>query len=49
MQCPKCETDMEKKNEYESGNIRFQRYTCGSCYNEQSKALGISGGMPDGT
>jgi len=38
---------MEKKNEFESGNIKFQRYKCSGCYTESEKALGLAGGMPD--
>ncbi len=47
MQCPKCNGEMTEKDKYESGNIRFQRYSCGDCYTEQSQALGIANQVPE--
>ncbi|MBR9700523.1 hypothetical protein GOV11_01520 [Candidatus Woesearchaeota archaeon] len=47
MQCPKCKTEMTKKNTHVAGNIDFQRWQCESCWQEHNTALGVSGGMPD--
>ena len=46
MLCDHCKKEMTKKNVYESGNSKYQRWFCALCRTEKSQALGLVGGMP---
>jgi hypothetical protein len=46
MQCTKCKIEMHKKGVLTAGNTKYEKWQCTKCWTEQSRALGVIGGVP---